>query len=270
MTGNPPSTSDSQRSIDLHGPLRILFAAESAVEQKLASGILAKHGHRVYLAGNGQEAIRGCTDNEIDVVILDPWICDGDGPDVIGEIRKREKSTSRRVPILTMIGEDQDGSPPADADGRIDKPLRMEQLIACLETALCLGQPAEKQQSSGEGGNDVDWTVALEAVGGRQDLLHELVEIFFAEYPVTLEAIRTSIAKQDAQGVRLYAHKLKGCLRYFGTSEASELAAELEEIGRRSDLESAPHKLERLVAATNQLLPALKAGPGRAESRVES
>ena len=38
-------------------PLRILLAEDSLVNQKLAVGLLEKHGHRVVVANNGNEAI---------------------------------------------------------------------------------------------------------------------------------------------------------------------------------------------------------------------
>jgi CheY-like chemotaxis protein/HPt (histidine-containing phosphotransfer) domain-containing protein len=261
MTGNPPSTTPSRENPEILGPLRILLAAESVVEQKLASGLLAKHGHRVYVANNGQEVIRGCAENEIDVVILDQWLCEADGPDVIREIRNREKSIARRIPILAMSDNLAEDSRPDGTDGFIEKPLRIEQMIACLASAMSDGQASENQGTKAQAGNSVDWTIALDAVGGRRDLLDELVQIFFAEYPVTLEAIRGAIANQDPRGLQLYAHKLKGCLRYFGKSDASELAAEFEDMGRRSDVASAKRRFDELVVATELLIPNLKAGP---------
>jgi HPt (histidine-containing phosphotransfer) domain-containing protein len=73
-----------------------------------------------------------------------------------------------------------------------------------------------------------------------------------------LESIRYSIAGQDAGGLRLFAHRLKGCLRYFGENRAGDFAMELENMGRTGDLSQAAAKYAELETALNRLLPALR------------
>ncbi len=85
----------------------------------------------------------------------------------------------------------------------------------------------------------IDWNVALEAVGGRRDLLAELIEIFVAEYSTTLNAIRNAIDSGDAKALRMSEHQMKGSLRYFGKTAASELARRLEDLGRSGQVDGA-------------------------------
>jgi two-component system, sensor histidine kinase and response regulator len=107
----------------------------------------------------------------------------------------------------------------------------------------------------------VDWEQALEAVEGRRELLRELVEIFFAECPTLMASIRQAIDGQDAGELKLYAHRLKGCLRYFGVNRAGEYALELENMGRAGELKEAAAKYVELESALNRLIPALKKAP---------
>lgn len=68
----------------------------------------------------------------------------------------------------------------------------------------------------------VDWDYAREAVGGSPELLQELVEIFFAEYPKLITGIQTSIESANLTDLRRFAHTLKGSLRYFGKTGGRE------------------------------------------------
>lgn len=104
----------------------------------------------------------------------------------------------------------------------------------------------------------VDWDAALDAVDGRRDLLRELIEIFFLEYPTLLEQIRTAIGDADAAGLRLSAHRLKGCLRYFGQNRAAEFALQLELRGRDGRWDDVAAMSAGLQAALEQMLPSLR------------
>jgi HPt (histidine-containing phosphotransfer) domain-containing protein len=147
----------------------------------------------------------------------------------------------------------------AGADACLSRPLQIAEFHDCIRAARC-PNPAENP-SARANSDAIDWQVALAAVGGRRDLLAELVDIFGTEYPTTLTAIRAAMDQQDAKALQMSAHQLKGCLRYFGTTTASELARALEEIGRSGQIDGAAQKFEPLVAAVQRLLPQLQRGP---------
>lgn len=83
---------------------------------------------------------------------------------------------------------------------------------------------------------DVDWAVAMDAVGGDADLLREVVAAFVVEGRELLEKIKQAVASNNAQVLERAAHTLKGSLRYFGANQASDLARELEKMGREKDM----------------------------------
>ena len=61
-------------------PLRILLAEDSLVNQRLAVGLLERHGHRVTIANNGREALRpGRPSDSFDVVLMDVQMPELDG-----------------------------------------------------------------------------------------------------------------------------------------------------------------------------------------------
>ena len=104
----------------------------------------------------------------------------------------------------------------------------------------------------------IDWNVALGFVDRRQDLLLELIDIFFIEHAELIPRITQAIESTNAAELQLYAHRVKGCLRYFGESKA-ELAQQLELLGRSGSLNGAPQLLPQLRTAIDEMLPEMRA-----------
>ncbi len=67
----------------------ILLVEDSLVNQKLAIGILEKHGHSVVVANTGKEAIAALESDPFDVVLMDVEMPDMDGLEATAVIRIR-------------------------------------------------------------------------------------------------------------------------------------------------------------------------------------
>lgn len=104
----------------------------------------------------------------------------------------------------------------------------------------------------------VDWEFARDAVGGDSELLFELVEIFFEEYPKLIAGIKSSLESKSYVELRRFAHTLKGCLRYFGKTQAGKLSSQLETMGREKKIESASKLFADLQSELTALLPELR------------
>lgn len=85
-----------------------------------------------------------------------------------------------------------------------------------------------------------DAAVALERLGGDQELFHEVVGIFLEEIPGHLATLRKAIHEGDAKTVEITAHSLKGEMGYLGITDLVQKAGELERLGRESELNHAP------------------------------
>lgn len=105
----------------------------------------------------------------------------------------------------------------------------------------------------------VDWDYAREAVGGSPELLQELVEIFFEEYPKLVAGIQSSLESETLPDLRRFAHTLKGSLRYFGKTEAGKLSSQLEEMARDEQTDDATEVFSQLQTELASLLPELTA-----------
>jgi len=102
-----------------------------------------------------------------------------------------------------------------------------------------------------------DRTIALERIGGDEELLKEIAGIFLAEYPALIQDIRIALAKSDPEALERSAHSLKGSVANFEARPAVEAALKLEAMGRAGKLDRAQAALTELEAILDALQPEL-------------
>ncbi len=88
----------------------------------------------------------------------------------------------------------------------------------------------------------------LRRLEGDEQLLQELIEVFFLECGPALENVREAVASRDAPALYAAAHKLKGTVSTFGNRAATETALLLETMGRSCDLAGAEQGFNQLQA----------------------
>ncbi len=84
-----------------------------------------------------------------------------------------------------------------------------------------------------------DLAVALERVGGDEELLKEIADLFVEDAPQLLEAIRVAVEAGDGSALHRAAHSLKGSVANFGAEEAVKAAFQLEQMGKNNQLDGA-------------------------------
>ncbi len=112
--------------------LRILLAEDNTVNQRLAMRLLEKQGHTVVLANNGREALAALDREEFDLVLMDVQMPEMDGFEATAQIRAREVSGGRRLPIIAMTAHamkgDRERCLEAGMDGYVSKPIQTQDL----------------------------------------------------------------------------------------------------------------------------------------------
>ncbi len=125
---------------DRLSPRRVLLVEDSLVNQKLAVGLLEKHGHFVVLANNGKQAIAALNDQTIDIVLMDVEMPEMDGLEATAAIRDQERQTGHHVPIIAMTAHamigDRERCLEAGMDDYVSKPIRAEQLFEAMRSVL--------------------------------------------------------------------------------------------------------------------------------------
>ena len=103
----------------------------------------------------------------------------------------------------------------------------------------------------------LDCAVALERLGGDEELLREVAELFLDEYPMLLKEIRSAAMSRDADALQRAAHSMKGSVSNFGADDVYQAAFILEKKGRAGELDSLEPCIDRLAGALENIHPAL-------------
>ena len=241
--------------------LHILVAEDNVINQKLATALLERHGHRVQLACNGAEAVDLFRDFPFDLVLMDIQMPVMDGYTATAQIRELEASTTcdRRTPIVALTAhagsKDRAKCLANGMDDYISKPIRAKTLYRIIDLQTGTQTSEESKKSAEEKRQSViDWPQAFETVGGERSLLKELIEVFLAERPQMMERINRSAVGGQSQNLRVSAHSLKGALAHLGAREASSMAGMLETMGASGDV-----NVEQAIEQFNALNQSLDA-----------
>jgi signal transduction histidine kinase/CheY-like chemotaxis protein len=120
--------------------LRILLAEDNAVNQRLASRLLEKHGHHVVTVGNGRAALELLENERFDLVLMDIQMPVMDGFEATATIRQKEEATGIHLPIIAMTAHAMQGDKErclgAGMDGYISKPVNVKEFIAVVQAVL--------------------------------------------------------------------------------------------------------------------------------------
>ena len=249
-------------------PLLVLVAEDNIVNQRLVTRILEQRGHRVILAGNGQEAVKLTRRRQFDVVLMDVQMPVMNGLEATALIRQGEARTVDRLPIVAMTAramkDDRQRCLRAGMNAYIAKPIRAEVVIETVERVARRHVEGKTVPTARpKGGVVVDEASLLEGVGGDRGLLREVVELFLGDLPRMKAELKTAGAAGDAAALAAAAHALKGSASTFATTGASETARRIEHLARKGDAAGAVRLLQSLDQEISGLKVALKRLAGR-------
>jgi signal transduction histidine kinase/CheY-like chemotaxis protein len=118
-------------------PLRVLVAEDYKVNQLIVRRILERRGHEVTVVEEGLAAVNAVTNESYDVVLMDIQMPVMGGIDATREIRRSEKGTLKRLPIIALtanaMDSDRDDCLTAGVDDYIAKPFDPRNMIETLE-----------------------------------------------------------------------------------------------------------------------------------------
>ena len=126
---------------DVAPRMKVLVAEDNAVNQRVVLAMLSRLGHEARVVPNGREALEALADQEFDLVLMDCQMPEMDGYTATRLLREREREEQRRrtrVVALTanVFEEDRRRAFESGMDGWLTKPLRREELLDALSTAV--------------------------------------------------------------------------------------------------------------------------------------
>jgi CheY-like chemotaxis protein/HPt (histidine-containing phosphotransfer) domain-containing protein len=272
-------------------PLRVLLVEDNATNQELAITLIEQDGHTVETACNGQQALAVLAKQSFDVILMDIQMPEMDGFETTARIREQERGSNRHIPIVAMTAHamkgDRERCLKAGMDGYVSKPVRRGELYQALSSFAPWDRRAHGYDRDSRSGDDrktrevptaaaethregfaadvLNRTALLARVGGREDRLRRIVQVFLDESSQIMAELQQAIAGGEADRMRSLAHSLKGAVGLFGAQCVVEPAQALESLGDAHELAGAPekyrqleHEMHRLKSAVAGLLP----GPG--------
>ena len=104
-----------------------------------------------------------------------------------------------------------------------------------------------------------DRAVALERLGGDEELLASVAGLFVEEAAIYRQALVNALESGDAAVLQREAHSVKSVLATFAFEAGRESAMQLEQLAASGDLDSADALTAEVIAALGALSEALKA-----------
>jgi len=217
--------------------LKILLVEDNPVSRELVLNILRRRGHRVTLAGDGQEALAAFGRKSFDLILMDVQLPVMDGLEATRIIRATEGVRGHHTPIVALTGnnrkKDRERCKAAGMDEFLSKPVRVAELLAAIRRQ-CTGKASdEPAQPEGDPviqgtARQVDIPALFEQVDGEQALAAKLADMFESDFPGHLTAVEAALHGNDAAQLTQAAHAIKGLIGVFGKGAAFAAARSLE------------------------------------------
>ncbi|MDH4129820.1 MAG: response regulator, partial [Spirochaetota bacterium] len=167
----------------------------------------------------------------------------------------KEKKTGQHIPIiaLTAYASENDKKRCIDAgmDSYVSKPIQTTQLFDTIKK-LMSSKPIKNKVVINE-------KEILLRVEHDFDLLNTLINLFSESYPKLMSDIQEAIKNLDSKLLEHSAHNLKGMLSNLAAKSSTEIALQLEKLGRDNNFANANEFYLQLVSEIEKLKPALLA-----------
>jgi CheY-like chemotaxis protein/HPt (histidine-containing phosphotransfer) domain-containing protein len=254
---------------------RILLAEDNLTNQQVAEAILHKFGYSADVVINGIEALRALRERDYDLVLMDCEMPEMDGFEATRRIRDgRAGVRNAHIPIIAFtagaMSGDREKSIKAGMSDFLSKPVGPQQLRAMLEKWW---KPEADEESAPEHADRrsalalasilLDTAIfnpenLLARLMGDADLGRKVIAAFLHDAPLQLDILRKKLENNDAAGVRLQAHSLKGASAAVSATSLSALCRETENAAAAGDLSHTLALLSRMEEQLELLKATLK------------
>ena len=236
-------------------PLRILLAEDNVVNQKVAVSLLTRLGHQVTVAADGQAAVDAYRRHGFDLVLMDVQMPLLSGFDATRAIRQIEQASRTHMPIVAMTARamkgDRERCLEAGMDDYISKPVQAKQMMEIIWRTLA-SSPAV------QGTATIDEAIALELVGGDEDVLRQIKDLCITETPLLLDEIERALTAAQPDALAAASHTLRGMYLVFGPNDVVTIAGRIEELAVARDVAAAAVTYDALRPAAERVVAALR------------
>jgi CheY-like chemotaxis protein/HPt (histidine-containing phosphotransfer) domain-containing protein len=255
---DPPILTQHTVSDARKGGLSILLAEDNPMNQEVARRILMKFGYHPTVVDNGRAALEAIESGHFDIVLMDVQMPEMGGFEATACIRDLEAKSGRHIPIIAMTAHamkgDRERCLEAGMDDYVTKPIDAEVLrnvvekwaAEILNAERTAARPAVTKAVSVPqasvpsaplpGPAPADLSRLQSLAEGDKAIVERLANMFLDDAGQHGKLLREAVEKGDAKRIESEAHRIKGGAGQVGAETLQGLAAELEGIGRKSDL----------------------------------
>lgn len=266
------------------GPLPVLVAEDTPVNQIFVSRVLEKMGHPYLIVPDGEQAVAAFLRQRFSVVLMDCMMPEVDGYTATRRIRAIERQTGGHIPIIAMTANALNGARQECLDAGMDdylcKPVNVADLRRTLEAHLGASQaapraapgpstaapgPTASASAAAPAGRTGPaaravlraGTLAAYTEGLSPDTQNRLLSAFLEEADSSFERLSAAFAAADHSRIRGICHALRSGSAYIGAEELSALAGAMEAEAKDGPSRAGPEALRSLSAAYGRLREAL-------------
>ena len=272
----PPATPPAPAAGDprLQGR-RVLLVEDAAINQQVASAMLAAMGCQVVLAQDGVAAVQHAVAQRFDVILMDCQMPVLDGFGATAQIRQAE-GPGHRVPIVALTANALNGDRERCLAAGMDDYLAKPFTSAALRERLChwvagpaAAQPAPALPGPGPAGPeprpvlDARALDDIRALAPQGDLLARMLSLFREDGPQMLARIDQAWQAGDAEAMVFACHRLASSADHLGARRLSGLARQAERQARQQRHCGDPKAVQALHQAhadARAALAAIEAG----------
>jgi len=254
----------------------ILVAEDNLTNQNVIRRLLNMLGYAVEMADDGKQALQAMKSKRYAVLLTDCHMPVMDGFELTRTIRKAEKDSDVRLPIIaitaSVLAAEIDRCYEAGMDDSLPKPLEIPKLKAALRKWMPASKEAgaDATQQSGaqattaeiedetladgdDGEGPIDPSALKSVFGDDQETFVEILKEFVEPATSNVSEIETALAERSADGVGTAAHKLKSSARSVGATELADLCTILETAGKSGDWDEIDKNAPRLTGVMQKV-----------------
>jgi CheY-like chemotaxis protein len=255
---------------------RILLVDDNVINREVAVQILEDLGYHPASAENGEQAIAAVleapTDDPFHLVLMDCQMPVMDGYEASARIRAADSAVpNKAIPIIAMTANAMEGDRAkclaAGMNDYLPKPVNIDDLSEKL--SYWLEQGVADNPSVGELDNTGavvlseplpvwDRGAALERIGGTEDRLLILLELFAPETAAYITSLQHGVDTGDLAAISRSAHGLKGVASTIGGTRLQALAGALEHSAKWGEERAVVEQLPQLLREYQLLVEALQ------------
>lgn len=236
-------------------PFTVLLAEDNPLSARIIESNLEALGFTVMKASDGREVLALAEKHRFDLILMDIQMPVMDGLEATRSLRRREKGTAGRIPVLAVSAsreeEDRKRCIEAGMDGFLPKSSSPGEMAGILSPFLPHKKFHVPEEIAGE-------NPLLAATGGNREAAAEAAGIFLQTVPPLMAEMKRAVAHGDRLLLASHSHRLKGNLVFFGAKKAAGLAQAMEEAAKGGSLEGLPSLLYALISEVNLLMAELR------------